>query len=58
LRASTGPARFGSAEYVAGHEEATSLGARLLKLAEDIESTDGFQVYADPAGHPFCLWWY
>ena len=34
-----------------------SLGARLLKPADDIESTDGFQVYADPAGHPFCLCW-
>jgi predicted enzyme related to lactoylglutathione lyase len=41
----------------AAHEEATSLGARLLKPADDIESSDGFQVYADPAGHPFCLCW-
>ena len=39
------------------HDEATSLGAILLKAAEDLEAEDGFQVYADPAGHPFCLCW-
>jgi hypothetical protein len=37
------------------HDEALSLGARLLKPADDIESAEGFQLYADPAGHPFCL---
>lgn len=41
----------------AAHDEATSLGAVLLKPADDIESADGYQVYADPAGHPFCLCW-
>jgi predicted enzyme related to lactoylglutathione lyase len=41
----------------AAHREAMSLGARLLKPADDTESTAGFQVYADPAGHPFCLCW-
>lgn len=41
----------------AAHDEVMSLGARLLKRADDIESTAGFQVYADPAGHPFCLCW-
>lgn len=41
----------------AAHDEVISLGARLLKPADNIESTDGFQVYADPAGHPFCLCW-
>jgi predicted enzyme related to lactoylglutathione lyase len=39
------------------HEEAISLGARLLKPADDPNSAEGFQVYADPAGHPFCLCW-
>jgi catechol 2,3-dioxygenase-like lactoylglutathione lyase family enzyme len=39
------------------HEEAISLGARLLKPADDLEAAEGFQVYADPAGHPFCLCW-
>lgn len=41
----------------AAHEEAVSLGARLLKRAEDPDAAEGFQVYADPAGHPFCLCW-
>jgi hypothetical protein len=31
-----------------------SLGARVLKPAG---SGENFQVYADPAGHPFCLCW-
>ncbi|HLL49761.1 MAG TPA: VOC family protein [Thermomicrobiales bacterium] len=39
------------------HEEAISLGARLLKPADDPNADEGFQVYADPAGHPFCLCW-
>jgi catechol 2,3-dioxygenase-like lactoylglutathione lyase family enzyme len=41
----------------AAHEKAVSLGARLLKLADDRAAEEGFQVYADPAGHPFCLCW-
>lgn len=41
----------------AAHEKATSLGARLLKPAGDRSAREGFQVYADPAGHPFCLCW-
>jgi hypothetical protein len=36
------------------HDRVMSLGAKVLKLAEE---TDNFQVYADPAGHPFCLCW-
>jgi catechol 2,3-dioxygenase-like lactoylglutathione lyase family enzyme len=39
------------------HEEAIALGARLLKPADDVDAVEGFQVYADPAGHPFCLCW-
>jgi hypothetical protein len=39
------------------HKEAISLGARLLKPADDLKAVEGFQVYADPAGHPFCLCW-
>jgi predicted enzyme related to lactoylglutathione lyase len=39
------------------HDEVISLGATLLKTTDDIESTEGYQVYADPAGHPFCLCW-
>lgn len=39
------------------HEEVTSRGAKLLKAAAGGDSPDDFQVYADPAGHPFCLCW-
>ena len=38
----------------AAHDEAIGLGARLLQ--RDPEGED-FNVYADPAGHPFCLCW-
>src|SRR5947209_20547710 len=31
----------------AAHEEAISLGARLLKPANDLGAVEGFQVYAD-----------
>lgn len=41
----------------AAHERALALGARLLKPAEETGEPDRFQVYADPAGHPFCLCW-
>ena len=41
----------------AAHDEVISLGARMLKPAADLQSAEGFQVYADPAGHPFCLCW-
>jgi predicted enzyme related to lactoylglutathione lyase len=41
----------------AAHEEVMSSGARLLQPADDLDAAAGFQVYADPAGHPFCLCW-
>ena len=41
----------------AAHEEVMALGAKLLKAAAEGNSADNFQVYADPAGHPFCLCW-
>jgi predicted enzyme related to lactoylglutathione lyase len=41
----------------AAHDEVVSLGAKLLKPADDTESPEGYAVYADPAGHPFCLCW-
>ena len=40
------------------HEEVMSFGATLLEATPDIDSREGFQVYADPAGHPFCLCWH
>jgi hypothetical protein len=33
------------------------LGGRLLKAADVPAVPSGFRVYADPAGHPFCLCW-
>jgi hypothetical protein len=41
----------------AAHDEAVTLGARLLQAAADLDSDEGHQVYADPAGHPFCIGW-
>ncbi len=38
------------------HRQAMELGARLL-LEGDLEGAEGHQVYADPAGHPFCIGW-
>jgi hypothetical protein len=28
-----------------------------LQAADDLTAAEGHQVYADPAGHPFCLGW-
>ncbi len=39
------------------HDEAVALGARLLRPAPNLDSDEGHQVYADPAGHPFCIGW-
>jgi catechol 2,3-dioxygenase-like lactoylglutathione lyase family enzyme len=44
-------------DIASAHEEVMSLGARLLKEAGPSDGPDNFQVYADPAGHPFCLCW-
>ena len=41
----------------AAHAELMELGAQLLQASEDPTTGHGFQVYADPAGHPFCLCW-
>jgi predicted enzyme related to lactoylglutathione lyase len=41
-------------DFATAHAEVTGLGAKVLKPAA--EGGD-FQVYADPAGHPFCLCW-
>lgn len=42
----------------AAHDEVVALGARLLQAADDLDADKGWQVYADPAGHPFCLCWH
>jgi hypothetical protein len=38
------------------HEEVMDLGARPLGDRTQT-AADGFWVYADPAGHPFCICW-
>jgi hypothetical protein len=38
------------------HVAAIGLGARLLQPG-DFDAEQGHQVYADPAGHPFCIGW-
>jgi hypothetical protein len=43
-------------DLASAHDLVMSLGAKVLKPADD-GTDDNFQVYADPAGHPFCLCW-
>jgi hypothetical protein len=43
-----------TAELDVQHERAMALGARLLEdRSQDLE--EPLRVYADPAGHPFCI---
>jgi hypothetical protein len=46
-------------EIEIAHDEVMSLGATLLRTADvrPADAVDNHQVYADPAGHPFCLCW-
>ena len=44
-------------DFEEAHERVMSHGAKVLKPAADVDTPDNFQVYADPAGHPFCLCW-
>lgn len=39
------------------HDVAVGLGARVLRRADDLTAAEGHTVYADPAGHPFCIGW-
>lgn len=41
-------------ELDAAHDRALSLGARLL-LDRSADPQEPLRVYADPAGHPFCI---
>jgi hypothetical protein len=45
-------------DFAAAHDEVMRLGATLLWEAPDLAAEEGWQVYADPAGHPFCLCWH
>lgn len=40
------------------HEEVMALGATLLQFSDTPDAVEGWHVYADPAGHPFCLCWH
>lgn len=41
-------------EFNAQHERALALGARMLRDRSD-DPQEPLRVYADPAGHPFCI---
>lgn len=45
-------------DLAAAHAEVLDAGATLLQAADDLDAVEGWQVYADPAGHPFCLCWH
>lgn len=38
------------------HESVMAAGAEFLRGSE-LDADEGFRVYADPSGHPFCLCW-
>lgn len=42
-------------DFAAAHKHVMGLGARVLQRIRGATTGDDFQVYADPAGHPFCL---
>jgi hypothetical protein len=44
-------------DQYASHKEVLSLGATLLEDGKSMDTPEGFLVYADPAGHPFCIAW-
>jgi predicted enzyme related to lactoylglutathione lyase len=44
-------------DIAAADKGALALGATLLLAATDLGAAGGYRVYADPAGHPFCLCW-
>jgi predicted enzyme related to lactoylglutathione lyase len=45
-------------DLATAHDEVIELGATLLQEATNPDADEVFQVYADPAGHPFCLCWH
>jgi len=44
-------------DQYAAHEEVMALGATFLEPGKSMDTPEGFIVYADPAGHPFCIAW-
>lgn len=48
---------FDVPDIAAAHAHAMGAGAQLLSGNPQSGARAGFVVYADPAGHPFCLCW-
>lgn len=44
-------------DWKTAHDEVLALGGRHVEASIDPSAPRGFQVYADPAGHLFCLCW-
>ncbi len=44
-------------DVTTAHEEVVDRGATVLQQQYAATDPEGFWVYADPAGHPFCLCW-
>ncbi|WP_326834020.1 VOC family protein [Amycolatopsis rhabdoformis] len=44
-------------DFAEAHARVMALGATVLQAASGAATGEDFQVYADPAGHPFCLCW-
>ncbi len=44
-------------DAAASTARAIELGATPLRTDDDLEGREGFHVFADPAGHPFCIGW-
>jgi hypothetical protein len=44
-------------DFPSAHDRVMELSAKVLKPGKEATSADNFQVYVDPAGHPFCLCW-
>ena len=48
---------FHPEDLEAAHTHALEIGAEYLGEETEPGREGGFRVYADPAGHPFCLCW-
>ncbi|MET9019648.1 VOC family protein [Actinopolymorpha sp. NPDC004070] len=48
---------FYTADLESAHQKVLELGGRVLRARDNAEAHKGVRIYADPAGHPFCLCW-
>lgn len=44
-------------DIAAAHDEVIALGGAVLQRRGEASDAEGYWVFADPAGHPFCLFW-